>query len=122
MLALTHLPWVLPACHSSCPVLCPPHAIGSHALSLAVGGILNPTSRLDAGALSYGMYKHHNGSMTIMVTTMADNNNNQWLCQGHTQVLPPPLYHREAQKISTCQVLNFKEACMGVEWAVGMSK
>jgi hypothetical protein len=43
--------------------------------------------------------------------------------QGRTQVLhrPPPL-HREAQKITTRQVLNFKEPRMGVERAAGTSK
>jgi hypothetical protein len=53
-----------------------PHAIGSHASSLAAEGILNPTSRLDAGALGHGMCKRHNGSVTITVTTMADNDDN----------------------------------------------
>jgi hypothetical protein len=42
---------------------------------------------------------------------------------GRTKALPrPPLLPREAQKITTPQVLSFKEARMGVERAAGTSK
>jgi hypothetical protein len=39
-------------------------------------GLLSPTSRLDAGALGYGTCGAHDGSVTITVTTMADNDDN----------------------------------------------
>ena len=59
------------------PFLAPLYALGSHASGLAVGGFLSPTSRLDAGALGHGPCSAYNGSVTITVTTMVDNDDNR---------------------------------------------
>ena len=80
MLARTHPP-LGSACtlpQIALPFLTPPYALGSHASGLAVGGFLSPTSRLNASALGHGPCSAYDSSVTITVTMMVDNNDNQW--------------------------------------------